>query len=99
MSARIGGGGEEHTFYWGLQWWLHVKELRYFVEVSVQVILVEHKDGLWDATLECVVSSRELETIPGCAPRPGSTSCPFSASVHPRDMQGQHSLRFLSLYG
>ena len=76
-----------------------MKEFCHFVWVSVEVILVEHEDSL--ERIEDVKRSnaqRNVENILGRAPRPGSIRCPFSASAHPRGMQGPQHPRFQSLF-
>ena len=74
-----------------------MKEFRHFVGVSVEVILVEYEDSL--ERIKGSNAQRNEESIPGRAPRPGSTRCPFLASAHPKDMQGPQPPRFQSLFG
>jgi len=49
-SARpcaVGEKGEHaRTFYGRFEWWLYMEELRCFGEVAVEVMFVEHVDGL-----------------------------------------------------
>ena len=46
------GRKKTRTLYRELQWWLNMQLLQHLCELDVEIVFVEHIDGLW-AACEC----------------------------------------------